>query len=105
MRSAWKTRAERFVTSFGSRFEPAVRSRTARSAVVRNGRAATMARAMRRLSRSSPYLHSTSAISGAPHAFKIVSAVSSLPGTLDWSMRMSRGPSFAYEKPRAPSSS
>ena len=24
---------------------------------------------------------------------------------VDWSMRMSRGPSFAYEKPRAPSSS
>mmetsp|Transcript_10309 Transcript_10309/g.34106 ORF Transcript_10309/g.34106 Transcript_10309/m.34106 type:complete len:271 (-) Transcript_10309:41-853(-) len=99
MRSAWKTRAARLVSSLGG--APAASLTTRASwAVVVTGRAATMARASMRDARSSPCRHSTSAISEGSHSLTMVAAVSAPPPP-DWSIRMSSGPSKRKEKPRA----
>mmetsp|Transcript_4898 Transcript_4898/g.15040 ORF Transcript_4898/g.15040 Transcript_4898/m.15040 type:complete len:290 (+) Transcript_4898:389-1258(+) len=100
MRSAWKTRAARLVSSFGA---PGCAAFTtlASCAVLRRGRAATRARESGRERRSSPCLQRTSAISAVLHSLRMVAAVSS---PLAWSIRMSSGPSNRIEKPRDASS-
>src|SRR5690606_4302787 len=62
-----------------------------------SARRATMARAMRRLIRSSPYVHSTSAISASSARASHPAALSPDSG----SMRMSSGPSLPKLKPRS----